>query len=128
VVRTRGEITDRRPRATAGRAKRKIPDTASLIVESDSDAVEPTAYGEPSSGGCTKTQPIRGPPMPALALTVRQFCQTHQLSESMFYKLKAQGRGPQEMAYGRRRAISLEAAARWRAAREAEATATEAAE
>jgi hypothetical protein len=46
----------------------------------------------------------------------------------MYFKLREQGRGPQEMAYGRRRAISLEAAARWRAEREAEATAMEAAE
>jgi hypothetical protein len=120
----RGEISGRRLRATASRAKRrKIPNTASLVVEPNSGAIEPTAHDEPNSGGCTKAMPIRGPPVPAFALTVQQFCRAHQLSESMYYKLKDQGRGPVEMAYGRRRAISLESAARWRAAREAEATA-----
>jgi hypothetical protein len=125
----RGEVTGRRPRATAGRAKRKIPNTQSLIVEPDySDAVEPAAYGEPSSSRCTKTTSIRGPPIPLLALTIAQFCKAHGLSQSMYFKLREQGRGPQEMSYGRRRAISLEAAERWRRGRETEATATEAAE
>ena len=124
----RPEVTGRRLHATAGRAKRKIPNTASLIVEPDSDAVEPAAYGEPSSGGCTKAMPIRGPPIPLLAFTIAQFCKAHGLSESMYFKLREQGRGPQEMSYGRRRAISFEAAEQWRREREAEVTATEAAE
>jgi hypothetical protein len=66
--------------------------------------------------------PIRGPPIPLFALTIAQFCEAHGLSQSMYFKLKEQGRGPVEMAYGRRRAISLESAARWRAEREAEGT------
>jgi hypothetical protein len=72
--------------------------------------------------------PIRGPPIPLLALTIAQFCEAHGLSQSMYFKLREQGRGPQEMAFGRRRAISLEAAEQWRREREAEATAMEAAE
>jgi hypothetical protein len=47
----------------------------------------------------------------------------------MFFKLREQGLGPQEIQLGRRRLISLEAAARWRAEREAAtAAAGEAAE
>jgi hypothetical protein len=37
----------------------------------------------------------------------------------MFFKMRAQGLGPQEIQLGRRRLISIESAARWRAAREA---------
>ena len=46
--------------------------------------------------------------------TVTQFCRTHHISRSMFYKLLQQGQGPRLMAVGRRRLISNEAAADWR--------------
>jgi len=46
--------------------------------------------------------------------TVNQFCEYHNISRSMFYKLLQQGQGPRLMAVGRRRLISNEAAADWR--------------
>jgi len=68
--------------------------------------------------------PIRGPPpiVPA-AYSIAEFCKAHRISESMFFKLKKQGRGPREMHVGDRVLISFEAAADWRAAREAETAA-----
>ncbi len=46
--------------------------------------------------------------------TVAQFCNSHHISRSMFYKLLKQGQGPRRMVVGRRRLISNEAAADWR--------------
>ena len=43
------------------------------------------------------------------------------LSESMYFKLRNQGLGPDEMSVGSRRIISFEAAERWRREREAAA-------
>ncbi|BAL07768.1 MULTISPECIES: hypothetical protein [Bradyrhizobium] len=59
------------------------------------------------------------PPQPRLALTIREFCEAHRISQGMFYKLKKQGLTPTEMRLGTRSVISLEAAAVWRAQREA---------
>jgi len=56
---------------------------------------------------------------PRLALSIAQFCQAHNISEAFFYKLKRQGIGPREMKLGTRTLITFEAAAKWRAAREA---------
>jgi len=44
----------------------------------------------------------------------------HGISERFYFKLKAAGRGSAEMHLGNRVLISREAAARWRAEREAE--------
>jgi hypothetical protein len=51
--------------------------------------------------------------------TVNEFCLAHSISPAMYYKMKALGLGPVEMAIGSRRLISFESAAAWRAAREA---------
>ena len=72
--------------------------------------------------------PDEGPPIdrlavPAAAYSIREFCAAHRLSTSMFFKLRSQGLGPDEMSVGTRRIISLEAAERWRRARETTATA-----
>ena len=58
---------------------------------------------------------------PALALSIRQFCKAHSISEDFFYKLKRQGQAPRLMKVGARTLISMEAAADWRHAREAAA-------
>jgi predicted DNA-binding transcriptional regulator AlpA len=58
-------------------------------------------------------------PTPQLALTILQFCSAHGISEGFFYKLKKQKKGPREMKLGARTLITLEAAAAWRAKREA---------
>jgi hypothetical protein len=66
----------------------------------------------------------RKPDIPRFAAySIREFCEAHRLSTSMYFKLKAQGLGPREMAVGSRRCISFEAAAEWRLAREAEGAA-----
>ena len=61
------------------------------------------------------------PPAYATAFTVEEFCRAHRISGATYYELKKAGQGPDEMAAGRRRIISFEAAARWRKAREAAA-------
>ena len=54
-----------------------------------------------------------------------EFCEAHGISEGMFYKMKKQNRGltPREMKIGTRTLITFEAAAKWRAEREAASTA-----
>ena len=60
------------------------------------------------------------PATPRLALSIAEFCEAHGISEGFFYKLKKQGEGPREMKVGARTLISLESAAEWRRAREAQ--------
>ena len=54
------------------------------------------------------------------AYSIALFCARHGISERFYFKLKAAGRGPAEIQLGNRVLISREAAARWRAEREAE--------
>jgi predicted DNA-binding transcriptional regulator AlpA len=63
-------------------------------------------------------------PTPRLALSIPEFCKAHGISEGMFYKMKKQNRGltPREMKIGTRTLITFEAAAKWRAEREAATT------
>jgi hypothetical protein len=65
----------------------------------------------------------RAPPPDVMALTVEDFCRLHRLSRALFYELRATGRGPRELRLGAKVLISKEAAAAWRAAREAETAA-----
>jgi len=58
-------------------------------------------------------------PAEVLAFTITDFCRAHKISRSLYYALQRSGEGPDEMKLGGRKAISREAAARWRAAREA---------
>jgi hypothetical protein len=75
------------------------------------------------TSAAAKTPLIRGPP---LAMSIREFCAQHSISEDMFYKMQRQGWGPRTMKVGSRTLISQESAAEWRKARE-EAAAAEAA-
>jgi hypothetical protein len=77
---------------------------------------------EAASAATAKPPPIRGPP---LAMSIREFCAQHSISEDMFYKMQREGWGPTVMHVGSRTLISHEAAEKWR--REREAAATEAA-
>ena len=52
------------------------------------------------------------------AWTVNEFCQSHRLSRTTFYKLRKAGLGPRVMVVSGRRLISAEAAAAWRQQRE----------
>jgi len=48
------------------------------------------------------------------ATSIDQFCKDHGLSRTHFYELQRKGEGPRVMMVGRRRLISIEAAADWR--------------
>jgi hypothetical protein len=65
--------------------------------------------------------PGRAPP-PVACYTIPEFCVAHRISEAFFFQLRNEGHGPKEMRVGRRRMITLEAAAEWRRAREAAAS------
>jgi hypothetical protein len=118
----RREVTGRRPRATAVRSKRK-PGPPQLT---DPDAIEPMPYsGESSVAARTKAAPIRGPPTPTAVYSIASFAAAFGISESMYFKLRAEGRGPREMRLGSRVFITFEAAERWRIEREAATVATE---
>jgi hypothetical protein len=62
------------------------------------------------------------PPVPEPdpdAFTVAEFCKRHRISIQFYYLLRGQGLTPAEIRLGTRVIISKEAAARWRAEREA---------
>jgi hypothetical protein len=64
----RAEITGQKPRVAADRAKRRPgPPRA------DADAVEPTPHCERESSTRDERPPIRGPPVPAAAYSIREF-------------------------------------------------------
>ena len=52
------------------------------------------------------------------AYSIRSFCEAHALSRAMYFKMKAMDEGPAEMEVGRRRMVSIEAAAAWRRRRQ----------
>ena len=109
----RGEVTGKKPTQTADQTKR-LPGPPIADVR----AIEPTTKSEPDAPAKANATPIRGPPVPPAWYSVREFCLAHRLSISMYFKLKAQGRGPRETAVGSRRYISFEDAAAWRAAQQ----------
>jgi hypothetical protein len=53
------------------------------------------------------------------AYSVQEFCERHRISRPFFYKLLAQGLGPRVLRLGSRTLVTREAAAAWRAEREA---------
>jgi len=108
----RGEITGKKPAQTADEAKRQ----AGPPKKTDPKAIEPIGHSEPDSSISVRTPPIRGPP---LAMSIREFCALHGISEDMFYKMKRDGWGPATMKVGSRTLISHEAAVAWRREREA---------
>jgi hypothetical protein len=110
----RGEITGKKPAQTADAAKRQLGPPK----KTDPKAIEPIGHGEPGSDISVRTPPIRGPP---LAMSIREFCALHGISEDMFYKMQREGWGPATMKVGSRTLISHEAAADWRREREAAA-------
>jgi hypothetical protein len=57
------------------------------------------------------------------AFTIKEFCESHKISQAFYYVMKNEGWGPAEMHAGQRVLISQEAAAEWRRAREAAAAA-----
>ena len=67
--------------------------------------------------------PVRTPP--TALFSIASFCVAHGISEAFFHKLREQGLGPDLMRVGSRVFITHEAAARWRAQREAATSAAE---
>jgi len=51
--------------------------------------------------------------------TINDFCTSHKISRSMFYKLLKAGKAPRIMKIGRRTLITYEAIQEWREAMEA---------
>ena len=47
------------------------------------------------------------------AYTINEFCKAHDISRSLFYKLQANGKGPEIFTLGRRVLISAYAAEKW---------------
>jgi hypothetical protein len=67
-------------------------------------------------------------PVAPAAYNIREFCDAHGISVSLYYEAKHDGWGPREMRVGAKGVrISLEAAAAWRRQMEERARATEAA-
>jgi hypothetical protein len=115
----RREVTGKKVAVTDGRARRKrgpprpCPDNI-------------RQHGDPNTTARTEATPIRGPPpVPAACFSIKTFCAAHHISEALYFKLRALRLGPDEMRIGTRVLISFEAAARWRAQREAATSAAE---
>jgi hypothetical protein len=66
-----------------------------------------------------KAEPTTEPPIQPLALSIRQFCASHNISVATYFRLARAGAGPRKMRVGGRTLISIEAAAAWRREREA---------
>jgi predicted DNA-binding transcriptional regulator AlpA len=63
----------------------------------------------------------RDPPE-RLAHTIPEFCQLHSISKAHFYNLLKKGKAPEVLCVGRKRLVTVESAARWRAAWTAKTT------
>jgi len=48
------------------------------------------------------------------ALSIKMFCEQNNISRNLFYTILKAGAGPKMMQVGKRRLISIEAAAEWR--------------
>jgi hypothetical protein len=57
--------------------------------------------------------------IPRTAFSIPEFCAANNISEGLYRKLRDNGLGPKETRLLRRVLITVEAAAAWRAAREA---------
>ena len=56
----------------------------------------------------------------SLAMSIKEFCRLHGISEDQFFKMQREKWGPVTMKVGSRTLISAEAAAEWRREREAD--------
>jgi excisionase family DNA binding protein len=61
--------------------------------------------------------------LPALAMSVDEWCEAYGVGRFTFYQLLRQGRAPATLKLGRRRVITFEANQRWQREREATETA-----
>jgi hypothetical protein len=61
---------------------------------------------------------------PAECFTIDEFCRAHRVGRSTYYRMRDEGSGPEEFhpsGNSGKKLITKESAARWRAARDAEA-------
>jgi hypothetical protein len=70
--------------------------------------------------------PARNNDAGASSMSIARFCVRNDISEPMFFKLKANGLGPKTMELGGRTLITTEAESRWRKARERKPVSVEA--
>jgi hypothetical protein len=104
---TRPEITGRRRPTTSVEVDRQPgPPTE------DPAAQEPTEAADSDVDSESSPPRIRGPP--TMCFTIGGFCRAHAISESFYFKLRAQGLGPAELRLGSRVLITREAAEAWR--------------
>ena len=75
---------------------------------------------KPRTRGLTRTGEVRK--APTAVFSVMSFCEAHGISQALYFKLKNQGLGPDEMRLGSRVFVTHESAARWRTVREAATT------
>jgi hypothetical protein len=62
-----------------------------------------------------KRRSLHRPQVEHRCYTIPEFCVAHRISESGYYKIRKDGRGPKEKrAVGKRPIITEEAAAEWR--------------
>ncbi|HYE35669.1 hypothetical protein [Methylocaldum sp.] len=66
----------------------------------------------------TKTEPAAQTERDAY--TIPEFCKSHRICLASFYNLEKRGQAPRTFRVGRRRLVSVEAAAEWRRAMEAQ--------
>jgi len=59
--------------------------------------------------------------LPPECFTIEEFCATHRIGVSTYYRLKEEGAAPQEFRIGNKVLITKESAARWREARDKQA-------
>ena len=52
--------------------------------------------------------------MNVFAMSIKDFCAQHGISKNLFYKLEKEGCAPKTIDLGKRRLITIEAAAEWR--------------
>jgi hypothetical protein len=70
-------------------------------------------------GEATERKPRKPPSRtPTAMFSIPSFCSAHGISESFFFQLRAEGRGPRVLKLGARVFVTHEAAAAWRKARE----------
>lgn len=68
--------------------------------------------------------PVKGKPeVQRVAYSVDEFCAAHGFTRPTYYELEKRGEGPRTFRVGRRKLISVEAAAEWRRQREAQSRA-----
>ena len=107
----RPEVTGRCSGATAVEAERSDGPPSD---GDEAEELEPSPL-EAATASPQRTRPQARAP-PTFALTIPEFCVSHNISEAFYYELQKDGRGPRTMRVGRRRLISIEEAKRWREA------------